>query len=159
MDAFTNQEGIPNTGVSTKYQTHYVKIFKVCVDGDFVKTINPIKTCAKWGYKKVRCSEGSFSADGNCYDKDQRECKQYLMRTGMAPLQTQKQKCVKWENKDGSSSTSNRDDDNRKCLKYKPYTSKKRTSWTFDIYKNFNNDRRNSPMLTVDVEIPQCQSK
>lgn len=172
FDNYGRGEGnIPNTGVYTKHQLHYVKIHKVCMEDDYVRTINPIKTCAKWGYKQVSCNgDRSRSADGNCYDRDERVCVNYVMQTGIGSLTTEKKKCASrssraawdWARKAGND-MDNYKDDYPNCSVFETYTSKKRTSFNFDIVKNvgkssprYERRYKGELVMNVDVEIPMC---
>lgn len=162
---------IPNTGVSTKHQTHYVKIFNVCSEGDYIRTINPIKTCAKRGYKEVRCDDDKKrSANGKCYDRDEKVCTKYVMQYGVGAIKTQKKTCAKswskegreWRRKNGDKKFK---DDYPKCSVFTTYTSTRRTKYNFDIVKNVNkrsssydNRYKGDLVMNVDIEFPACTS-
>lgn len=172
FDNYGRGEGnIPNTGVKTEHQLHYVKINKVCIDGDYVRTINPIKTCAAWGPKQVTCGDDD-RADrfGKCYDRDERVCTKYVMQTGWGALVTEKQKCASkssraawdWARKAGNDMDDYKDD-YPNCSVFETYTSKKRTAFNFDIVKNvskndarYENRYKGELVMNVDVELPMC---
>jgi hypothetical protein len=165
---------IPNTGVMTKHQTHYVKIHKVCVDGDMVRTMNRISTCAKWGYKQVSCNgDRSRSADGNCYDRDKRVCVNRVMQYGYASIKSTGRKCASrssraawdWARKPGND-MDNYKDEYPNCSVFETFPRTKRTSFNFDIVKNVGKnsaryDRRykGELVMNVDVELPMCAGK
>ena len=162
---------IPNTGVNTDHQLHFVKIHKVCMDGEMVRTMSKINTCAKWGYKQITCGDDDRAdAFGNCYDRDERVCVNTVKQYGYAPIKSTKRRCASktsraawdWARKAGND-MDNYQDDYPNCSVFETYSTTKRTSWNFDIVKNvgknsasYEDDYKGELVMNVDVELPIC---
>lgn len=170
FDNYGRGEGrIPNTGVTTQFQTHYVKLHKVCIEGDMVRTINPIKTCAQRGYKVVNCGHDDRpDANGKCYDRDTKVCVDYRLQYGYSKINGTKETCARYWDKESREWRRKNDrddfeDDYPNCSVYKTYSTKKRIKFNFDIVKNvsknspkYSNRYKGQLVENVDVTLPAC---
>lgn len=167
ISKITKQEGIPNKGVKTQYGTVYTKLTNICQEAGMLKTINPVRMCAKWGYKQVKCDRGN----GTCYDKDERVCVAYAKVDGASPIVGSRKVCAKksdkearaWRLANGRDKKFNTDYPN--CSVFKTISLKSVTSYDFLIIKKFGyasdaDERRYGGALVDEVNytIPQCSS-
>ena len=171
QDKISEQEGIPNTGVSTGYQTHYVKIINVCQEDNEVRTIKPISTCAEWGYKPLsRAQCNNRDQTFPCYDRDERVCSKTVLATGKAPIKYKQQTCAKLTDIESREWRRTHDDDRFKddypnCSVFKTFNATKRTSFTFNIIKKVGENHPNYErrfngdfLFELDFDIPQCEA-
>lgn len=172
QDKLTEQEGIPSTGVSTGYQTHYVKIINVCQEGNEVRTIKPISTCAEWGYKPLSHAQcDNRDQTFPCYDREERVCTKSVLAIGKSPIKSKQQTCANIYDREARewNRTHNNDDrfrtDYPNCTVFKTFDATKRTSFTFNIVKKVGDNHPNYErryngdfLFELDFEIPQCEA-
>lgn len=160
-------EGIPNKGVKTAHGTVYTKLFNICQEDGMIKTINPVRVCSEWGYKVVRCDDGSRT----CYDRDERVCKTWVKANGASPINYTRKVCARktdpeareWRRRHSNDDRFNTDYPN--CTVFKNISMKLRTNYDFLIIKTFgyassSDERRYGGALVdeLDYTIPACSA-
>ncbi len=170
LNKMTKQEGIPNKGVKTKYGIVYTKLQNVCKEGNMIKTIQPVRVCAEWGYKVVRCKSGPFEGQRKCFDKDERVCKAYAKVHGQGAVKSQKKTCANlWDQEAREWRRTNDSDDFKNdfpnCSVFKYYTSTMVLDYDFLIISNLrrgtdSEERRfGGPVVDeVNYTVPHCSS-
>lgn len=163
-------EGIPNKGVKTKYGTVYTKLFNLCQEDGMIKTISPVRSCAAWGYKVKRCDSGPFEGQRRCFDRDERECKEWTKVEGSAPIHYTRQVCARLTDREARQWRRRNNDDRFRdeypnCSVFKSINMTLKTNYDFIIISNFGSGsnyeerRYGGPVVDeLDYTIPACSS-
>lgn len=127
-------EGIPNKGVKTVHGTVYTKLYNLCQEDGYIKTMNNVRMCAEWGPKPVRCDDGF----GTCYDNDERVCNRYERVPGESPISYTRKVCANISEARRLGWRGDRDDfkdDYPNCSAFKQINMKSKTSYKFTVAK------------------------
>ncbi len=160
---------VPNLGVVAPMSNgvnrlHFVKINHLCINGDKVQTITPIKSCLSYGYPEKECKEDKRRRERGlpprvngptCYDKTKpKVCEAYEAVTAVGAIESEKPRCVKkheqayrewvkalkkkyWsQSKKYEKELRKWKQDYPNCTIETTFTSKLRTEFNFDIVKN-----------------------
>lgn len=171
QDKLTNAEGIPNTGVSTGYQTHYIKITATCQEGNEVRSVKPLKTCKKWGPKPLSRSQCDNRGDNfPCFDRDENVCVETVEAIGRSPIKYKQKTCAALMDRESSDWRRRNADWDRfendypNCSVFKTFDTKKRTDFVFNIIKKvgdnhprYENRYGGQFLFELDYSIPQCE--
>lgn len=172
LNKTTMKEGIPNKGVQTKYGIVYTKLQNLCQEGNKIKTLQPVRVCAEWGYKVVRCKSGANEGKRECFDRDERVCKAFAKVMGQGSIQAEKLTCAKiydkeareWRRKFGNSDKKFKTDFPN-CSVFKTFTSKMVLTHDFYIVSNllsgseYEERRFGGPVVEeLTYTVPACSS-
>lgn len=158
----TGLKGIPNKGVSTVHGTVYTKLYNVCQEAGMIRTINPVKMCAEYGPKPVRCDNGSRG----CFDRDEKVCVRYENVQGESPIIGEREVCANyWEARrmGWRGDRDNFDNDYPRCTVFKTISVNTKTSYKFSVadkrLRGSDRDERRYGGKLIDIfnyVIPAC---